>query len=319
MLKNRINTGSIEKAFTKIDPVFLHSPQYISESLGALLGVTLVLKIETLNPIRSFKGRGADWLVSKVDSGTSLICASAGNFGQAMAYACRKKNIPLSVYASTKANPFKVERMRSFRANVILFGDDFDTAKTEAKRIAGQQGIRFVEDSLDIETVEGAGTIALELLQFPLPLDVLIVPLGNGAMINGICALYKERSPRTKNIAVQSERASAMVESWRSGTLVSHEEVNTIADGIAVRVPVPQALEDMKGLIDDAILVKEESLVSAMKLLHQHVGIVVEPSGAAGMAALLEQTEKFRGKTVATIICGGNLTREQTKLWLDES
>lgn len=314
--KSRLSVKRIEEAFSQIDAVFLNSPQYINEPLGALAGVNLVLKIETLNPIRSFKGRGADWLLENVESGTSLICASAGNFGQAMAYACRKANCKLTVYASVKANPFKVERMRSFGVTVILFGEDFDAAKLEAKRFAKEKSIRFVEDSQDIETVEGAGTIALELLQFFLPIDTLLVPLGNGAMINGISCMYKARSPQTKIIAVQAEGASAMVESWKSGALVTHPSVNTIADGIAVRIPVQQALDDMKGLVDDAILVKEESILKAIKLLHVHAGIVVEPSGAVGVAALLEYPEKFNGQTVGTIICGSNLTDEQINNWL---
>ncbi len=315
MNTSRISIAAIEEAFQKIDPVFLHTPQYINEPLSALLGVTLILKVETLNPIRSFKGRGADWLVSKAAS-APMICASAGNFGQAMAYACRKRNIALTVYASEKANPFKIKRMKSYGAQVILFGEDFDAAKLEAKRVAKEKGIRFVEDSLDIETVEGAGTIGLELLTFPQNIDALLIPLGNGAMINGIAKMYKEKRSTTQVVAVQAAGASAMVESWQSGKVISHPDVKTIADGIAVRIPVPQALEDMKGLIDDAALVKEESIFKAMKLLHVHTGLVVEPSGAVGIAALLEHPEKFKGKTVATILCGSNLTEEQMKHWL---
>jgi len=313
---SRLSLQRIEEAYTRIDPTFLNSPQYISEALNAALGLNVVLKIETLNPIRSFKGRGADWLIANVKPGTPLICASAGNFGQAMAYACRKGGCKLTVYASVNANPLKVERMKSFGAKVVLHGEDFDAAKLEAKRIAKEQGIRFVEDSLDIETVEGAGTIGLELMQFPQAIDTLLVPLGNGAMINGISFFYKAKQASTKIIAVQAEGASAMVESWKSKTLVEHKSVHTIADGIAVRIPVPQALEDMNGLVDDAILVREESILEAMKLIHVHAGIVVEPSGAVGVAALLEQPERFKGKVIGTIICGSNLTAEQMTAWL---
>ncbi|MBK5278776.1 MAG: pyridoxal-phosphate dependent enzyme [Bacteroidia bacterium] len=313
---SRLSSQRIEEAFNTIDRVFLNSPQYVNEPLSTLFGVNLVLKIETLNPIRSFKGRGADWLISQVGSGTFLICASAGNFGQAMAYSCRKKKINLTVYASTTANKLKIERMRSFGANVILFGADFDAAKIEAKRIATEKGIRYIEDSQDIETVEGAGTIGIELLQCANSFDALLIPLGNGAMINGIACVYKSQSPKTRIIAVQAKGASAMVESWQSGTLINHDIVNTIADGIAVRLPVAQALEDMKGLVDEAILVKEESIVTAMKLIHTHCGIVVEPSGVVGVAAILEHPDRFRGQTVGAVICGGNLTQEQMDNWL---
>ena len=141
-----------------------------------------------MNPVRCFKGRGADYLVSRLNGGKKLITASAGNLGQAMAYACRRRGIDLTVYASTNANPFKIERMRAFGANVVLFGDDFDDAKIEAKRVAIQEGIRMVEDSLDVETGEGAGTIGIELANSGTPLDAVLVAFGNGALACGIGA-----------------------------------------------------------------------------------------------------------------------------------
>lgn len=167
--------------------------------------------------------------------------------------------------------------------------------------------------------MEGAGTIGLELLAFTEPLDVLLIALGNGAMINGIGRIFKERSPRTKIIAVQAKGAPAMAESWRKKTLVTYEHSDTIADGIAVRIPVPEALEDMNGIVDEAVLVKEDSILEAMKLLHLHAGIVTEPSGAVGLAAILENKKEYRGKTIATIICGGNVTEQQLHSWFQTS
>ncbi len=205
-----------------------------------------MLKIETLNPLRSFKGRGADYCVSQLPADARIVCASAGNFGQAMAYACRKRGLALTVYASVNANPFKIERMRALGANVVLHGEDFDAAKIEAKRFASQSGARMIEDSLDPATGEGAGTIGLELLTFPEQIDTLLVPLGNGAMLAGIARVMKARSPETRIIAVQAVGAPAMVESWRAGRVIVHERMQTIADGIGVRVPVPEALADLR-------------------------------------------------------------------------
>jgi threonine dehydratase len=312
---SRVKIERVEQALKKIDPVFLNSPQYVHEPLGKLLGCKLILKVETVNPIRSFKGRGAEWLVSQAKE-NHLMCASAGNFGQAMAYSCRARNKKLTIYASTQANKLKVERMQSLGAEVILFGDDFDAAKLEAKKIAKEKGIRFIEDSFDIETLEGAATMALELLQLPEKIDSFAIALGNGAMFNGIANVFKERSPQTEMVIVQASGAPAMIESWKQGKMISHPHINTIADGIAVRLPVPIALEDMNGLVDDGILVSEDSIIEAMKLLHLHAGLVVEPSGAVGIAAILENKKKFEGKTVATVICGSNLTEEQIKKWL---
>src|SRR5262245_61514322 len=125
----RITLERIEEAARRIDPVFLDTPQYVCEPLGDELGCRLALKVETLNPIRSFKGRGADWLVQHLSPGAALICASAGNFGQAMAYACRARSVSLTVYAAESANPLKIERMRAMGARVVLAGADFDAAK----------------------------------------------------------------------------------------------------------------------------------------------------------------------------------------------
>ena len=306
----------MEQAAQVIDPVFLRTPQFVCEPLGEALGVRLALKVETLNPIRSFKGRGTEFFVSQHAGGAPLICASAGNFGQAMAYSCRKRSIPLTVYASVRASPLKLERMRALGADVRLHGEDFDAAKLEAKRVAAHSGARLVEDSLEPATGEGAGTIGLEWLDFPETLDALLVPLGNGALLAGVALVMRARSPRTRIIAVQAAGAPAMIESWRSGRMIVHERVETIADGIGVRIPVPEALGDIRGLIDEAVLVSDDEIIAAMRLLHRHAGIVAEPSGAAGVAALRQSSERFRGQLVGAIVCGGNLTPDQMQAWL---
>jgi threonine dehydratase len=313
---SRLSIERIEEAARVIDPVFLRTPQFVCEPLGDELGVRLALKIETLNPIRSFKGRGADYCVSQLSADERLVCASAGNFGQAMAYACRKRRLGITIYASANASLLKIERMRSLGASVVLHGEDFDAAKLEAKSFASQAGARMVEDSLEPATGEGAGTMGLELLAFPKRFDALLVPLGNGAMLAGVARVLKAYSPETRVIAVQAAGAPAMTESWRAGRVIVHEKMQTIADGIGVRVPVPEALKDISGLVDDAVLVRESSILEGMRLLHRHAGVVSEPSGAVGLAAILEQPETFRGQLVGTIVYGGNLTEEQMREWL---
>ncbi len=314
----RITVERIEAAARAIDPVFLDAPQYECEPLGDALGCRVVLKVETVNPIRSFKGRGASWLVANLDekNPAPLMCASAGNFGQAMAFACRAAGVPLTVYASTNANPLKLDRMRALGATVVLHGEDFDAAKAEGKRVAAERGVRFVEDSRDPEPTEGAGTIGLELADLPGALDAVLVPLGNGALLAGVATALRARRPETRVIAVQSTGAPAMTESLRTGRMVVHERIDTIADGIGVRVPVPEALEDLRGLVDDSLLVPDATTLRAMRLLHEHAGLVVEPSGAVGAGALLEHAERFAGARVGIVVCGGNLTPGQMRHWL---
>jgi threonine dehydratase len=206
--------------------------------------------------------------------------------------------------------------MRGLGARVVLHGRDFDEAKAEARRVARESGVRFVEDGLDVEAAEGAGTIGLEWLAHPEQLDALLIPLGNGALFTGVARVMKARRPATRMIAVQAAEAPAMVESWRAGRAIERESAGTIADGVAVRVPIEEALRDMEGLADEAILVREPTILEAMRLVHRHAGIVTEPSGALGIAALIENRDAFRGRAVATILCGGNLTPEQMKSWL---
>lgn len=310
----RISFARIEEAARAIDPVFLGTPQYACEALGDELGVDLVLKVETANPVRSFKGRGASYCVAGLEGDGPLVCASAGNFGQAMAYACRARRRPLIVYAGETANALKVERMRALGAEVRQAGADFDAAKEAARGYAQEAGLRFVEDGLEAATAEGAGTIGLEMRS--LRLDAVLVPLGNGALLAGVALALRTLAPAVKIVSVQAAGAPAMTESLRSCRVVRHEAISTIADGIGVRVPIPEALNDLAGMVDETLLVEEQSLVAAMRMIHRHAGLVVEPSGAAGVAALLENTSYFLGRRAGTILCGGNLTAAQMREWL---
>ncbi len=313
---HRISLVHIEEASQKIDPVFLHSPQFHAERLSDVLGCELVVKVEIMNPIRSFKGRGADYFFVRNPKIKEVVCASAGNFGQGIAYAARKRNIKATVFAAETANPLKIERMKAFSAEVRLHGQDFDAAKSYSKDYAKQNKLRFVEDSRDTEFTEGAGSMAVELLNYPKPFDAVVVPLGNGAMIAGIARWIKAKSPNTKVIGVCAAGAPAMEKSWRASTYIQTETINTIADGIGVRVPVPEALEDLKGLLDEVLLVEDTKTIEAMKLVHQHLGLVLEPSGAVGIAAIKNNQPLFANQHVATILCGGNLTGEQIEQWL---
>lgn len=297
----------IERAAQQIDPVFLRSPQYESEALGAHLGRRIVIKVETVNPIRSFKGRGTDFFVRELAPVPErLVCASAGNFGQGMAYAARRRGIACDVFASVNANPYKVERMRALGADVHQAGHDFDEAKEHARRYAEEIGAPFVEDGREAAIAEGAGTISVELCRWQEPLDTIVVPLGNGALLGGMGRWIKAISPATHLVGVCAETAPAMERSWRTGRVVETETADTIADGIATRVPVPESLEYLRGVVDDIVLVSEGRLRQAVRLLLETTGLVVEPAGAAGVAALLQHDALGAAGLTATVLCGGN-------------
>ena len=318
MSEPALSQQAIAAAFDIIDPVFLNTPQFELDALNDALNTRLVLKVETLNPIRSFKGRGTDYFVSQHVSEGPFVCASAGNFGQGMAYACKKRDIPLTVFAAETANPLKLERMKRLGATVTLAGRDFDAAKAAAKSYAEKKALVFVEDSRDPETATGAGTMGLELSRYPESLDTILVPLGNGALINGIGAWFKATRPDTKIIGVVAAGAPSMDLSWRSGEVVTTETADTIADGIGVRVPVPEALQSMKNTVDDIVQVSDEDILEVMKLAHTLAGVVLEPAGAVGLAAAKVYADRFSGQLVATPLCGSNLTEEQMAKWLQD-
>ena len=312
----RLSLDRIAQAMTVIDPVFLDSPQFRPESLERQLGCRVVVKVETLNPIRSFKGRGTEYLTASLTGRPHLVCATAGNFGQGMAYSARKRELPLTIFASETANPLKVERMRAFGAEVRLAGEDFDAAHLAAQEFAAENDARMVEDGRDPALSEGAGTIGLELLRWPEPFDAVLVPLGDGALLAGVSRWVKAHQPATRMIGVCASGAPAMERSWRAGRVQELERADTIADGIAVRMPFSEALADLTGLVDDILLVQDETMLAAMRQAHQELGIVLEPSGAASLAALLTYRERFNGQLVGTVLSGGNITVQQMRQWL---
>ncbi len=312
MSSSRLSLERIARASREIDPVFLHSPQFRAESLGNSLGLDLLLKVETVNPIRSFKGRGADFFLRDLDDPSQpLVCASAGNFGQGMAYAARRRGVTLHVFAAERANPLKIERMRNFGAIVHQVGEDFDAAKDAARLHANATGARYVEDGRDTAISEGAGSIGVELLEWPDGFDTLVVPLGNGALLGGVASWVRAKAPTVRIVAVCASGAPAMEQSWRQKRVVETERVDTISDGIAVRVPIPEALDDLNGVVDDVVLVDDLVTIDAMRRIFVHLGLVVEPAGAVGVAALLAHAPQFAGQRVSTILCGGNLTLAQ--------
>ncbi|MEP7347220.1 MAG: pyridoxal-phosphate dependent enzyme, partial [Gemmatimonadaceae bacterium] len=258
----RISVEQIARAAREIDPVFLHSRDVASDALGRRCNAQVVLKDETANPIRSFKGRGADFFIRTLSTlPPRVVCASAGNFGQGLAYAAVRRGIACDVFAATTANPLKIDRMRALGAKVQLAGVDFDAAKDAAREYAESMAAPFIEDGREVAISEGAGSIGVELTTGHQTLDVVVVPLGNGALLGGIATWVKHVSPTTRVLGVCAAGADAMERSWRARSFISTAEARTIADGIAVRVPIPEAVDDLQGVVDDILLVSDDEIL----------------------------------------------------------
>ena len=295
----------IATAARTIDPVFRDSPQFEDAELNAALGRRVELKVETVNPLRSFKGRGADFKMRSLAPGAHVVCASAGNFGQAIAYTGRSRGAGVTVFVPVGANPAKCARMEAFGATVRRAGADFDAAKEVARAFAaGDPAATFVEDGEDPAFCEGAGTIAIELLRTG-PLDAIVVPVGDGALIAGIAVWLKAQRPQVRVIGVCPAGAAAMAESWKARRPVTVARSDTIADGLAVRVPVARAVARLVQLVDEMRVVDDAALRAAMRLAARTLGLVLEPSGAAGIAALAARP--VEGERVVTVLTGSHI------------
>src|SRR5262245_13585583 len=294
-----LSVGHIEEAARTLDPVFLNTPQYADEQLSARLGRHVVVKVETANPLRSFKGRGADLFMRRVDPRSTVVCASTGNFGQAMAYAGRRRGVAVEVFVPENVNPVKLARMRSFGARVTAVGADSAASEAAARdRAAATKDCVYVEDGKELAIAEGAGTIGVELIAAG-PFDTVVVPVGDGALITGIARWIKEHAPATRIVGVCARGAPSMALSWRARIPVSTERSDTIAEGIEVRVPVPESVVRLIALVDDMVLVDDRDLLQAMQLSAQALGILLEPSGAAALAAI--QVHDVPGDRLATV------------------
>lgn len=320
-LATRLDLRRILQARQDISRVFLDTPAFDCIALGGLLGCEIVIKLETANPIGCFKGRGSDVVISRLARSLgpkAVVCASAGNLGQALAYSGRKHGIGVTVVASASANATKIDCIRKLGAAVELVAGDFDAARERAREIADNSDAFLVEDSENIDTCEGAGTIGLELLDRSEPIDAVLLALGGGALATGVGHVFKTLSPATEVVCVQPKGAPAMAMSWRSRSIVTTDHTNTIADGVACRFPNPAVLADLLVIADHIPLVEEESIVAGMRMLYRHAGLVVEPSAALGVAAILEDPFRYSGKRVAVVICGSNVLSEEFSAWMQD-
>ena len=229
----------IQAARQVIDPVFLDTPLYRCEALEPSLGCAVSIKLETANPVRSFKGRGTELVASQLASAGAgaVVCASAGNLGQALAWSGRRRGLQVTVAASRSAPAAKLDRIRAIGARLELVDGDFDDARERAAAIARQDGIRLVEDSLDIETCEGAATIGLELAAWRPVVRRRADRAGRRRDGHRVGHVLKALAPGIEVICVQPLGAPAMTWSWQQRRVVTTDSTDTIADGVAGRVP----------------------------------------------------------------------------------
>ncbi|MBH09332.1 MAG: hypothetical protein CMG74_03080 [Candidatus Marinimicrobia bacterium] len=278
--------------------------------LSKILGSESYVKIEYLNPVHSFKIRGAVNLVQQLKESKNInhiFTASTGNHGAAMSFACREFSIPITVGVPVNADRKKIELIEYFGGQLEFIGEDLDETKLHMLNSPFQSDQIFIEDGARPEIVAGTATIGFEILNQLKSLDAIIVPVGNGALVGGIGTLVKKKNPNIKIIGIQAELASCMEKSFNARKPINTKTCNTFAGGMAVRVAIPESVELLLEVVDEMLLVNEDEMKKAMVLYYNFTSQIIEGAGAAALAASLRYSNKFKDKKICIIATGANV------------
>lgn len=300
----------VQQARETIAPYLPQTALYQYESLSLAVGASVWIKHENHLPTGAFKVRGGvNFMAHRTPEERRLgvITASTGNHGLSVAYAARLFSIPATVVVPHGANPAKIAAIRGFGAEVRTVGRDFDDCRAYVEDESNRGGKRYLSSGDEALLIAGVGTHTVEIVEALPAVDVVVVPVGGGSGAAGACLAAKALKPGTQVIGVQSEGAPAAYRSWKEGRRVE-AAMETFAEGLATRAPfeLPQAI--LRRDLDDFILVSDAELRGAMRLLIEQTRNLVEGAGAAALAGALKLRERLKGRTVALIASGGNVT-----------
>lgn len=298
----------IRAAAERIRGAVVRTPTLKSQTLSNLTGAEIWLKFENLQFTAAYKERGAlNTLLQLGDDArrNGVIAASAGNHAQGLAYHGARLGIPVTIVMPKPTPTVKVMQTEGHGANVVLHGETFDAAYAHARELEAAHGFTFVHPFDQPDIIAGQGTVALEMLEDVPGLDTLAIPIGGGGLISGMGTAAKAINPNIELIGIQAELFPSMYNFVTGQHLPC--EGDTLAEGIAVKEPGLLTRRFVEALVDDIVLVSERALEESVSLLLQIEKTVVEGAGAAGLAALISHPERFRGRTVGIVLCGGNI------------
>ncbi|MEJ7931500.1 threonine ammonia-lyase [Ramlibacter sp. AN1015] len=304
-----IELADIRRAAERLRGQVLQTPCVESRTLSELTGCQVFLKFENLQFTASFKERGAcnklAMLAESANPPTGVIAMSAGNHAQGVAYHAQRLGLRAVIVMPRFTPGVKIERTRGFGAEVVLHGDTLDAARTHALELAATQGLSLVHPYDDADVIAGQGTVALEMLEAVGDLDSVVVSVGGGGLVAGMATALKALRPAIEVVGVQALRFPTMYNAIKHATLPVGQ--TSIAEGIAVGTPGRLAREVVERLVDEIVLVDEGDIEQAIVMLLEIEKTLVEGAGAAGLAALLKEPERFRGRKVGLVLCGGNI------------
>jgi len=308
-----VTPDDVERAARDLRPHLSPTPLQYSRAFTDKARCHVHVKVESIQPIRAFKVRGAlnrVMHISPEQRRAGVITASAGNHGMGVAYAAATFQVPATVYVPETANPFKVEAIRRLGAQVIAAGRNYNGAYLEALHAQAETGATFVHAYDDPHVVAGQGTIGLEILADLEDVDTVLVPVGGGGLIGGIALYIKEKKPGVRIVGVEPAGADAMHRSLAAGHIVTLDRVDTIADGLAASSPGKLTFELARRYVDDVLIIAESEMLRAIRLLFEWEHLLAEPAGAAALAALLYHHRPAPNETVVVLLSGANITDE---------
>ncbi|HSZ49453.1 MAG TPA: threonine/serine dehydratase [Streptosporangiaceae bacterium] len=302
----------------RIAPYLRPTPLYRYPVLDALTGARLRVKHENHQPVGAFKVRGGVNLISQLSAperDRGVASASTGNHGQSIAYAANLFGVRATIFVPEQANPVKVESMRALGAQIVFHGRDFDDAREQCEKESAEHGYRYIHSGNEPDLIAGVGTYTLEILAERPDTEVIVVPVGGGSGAAGACLVANAVRPSIEVIGVQSAAAPAAFRSWQAGSLVE-DSTSTFAEGLATRTAFELPQQILRDLLDDFVLVSDAELAQATRLMIEKTRNLVEPSGAAALAAVLADPARFADRDVAIVCSGGNISPAQlTALW----
>lgn len=305
--------SDIQRARQRIAPVVERTPLQKNIALSERFGAQVFLKREDMQIVRSYKIRGAYNKMIGLDADAlsrGVVCASAGNHAQGVAYAAQKLGVRAKIFMPKPTPNQKISSVRMFGRDaieIVLVGDTFDECLAEAVAFCESEGATFIHPFNDPAIIEGQGTVGLDILnESTSPIDVVLLPIGGGGLASGVSSVFRAISPETKIIGVESSGAASMKASFDAGHRVRLPKIDTFADGIAVSEPGELTYEICRENLDDIVVVPEGLICSAILDLYNMSAIVAEPAGAASIAALSLVADDVRGKTVVCVVSGSN-------------
>jgi threonine dehydratase len=291
------------------------TPLHNYPALDQIVGARVFVKHENYQPIGAFKIRGGINIIANLtaqEREAGVATGSTGNHGQSIAYSARIFGVRATICVPEKANPVKVEAIRSHGAEIVVHGKDFDEAKDFCQSMANDRRMRFISSGDEPHLISGVGTHTLEIMEELPDVQTIIVPVGGGSGSSGACLAAKTMNPSVEVIAVQAKAAPAAYLTWQNRK-ATESKMETMAEGLACRVPFMLPQQILWKYLDDFILIDEDEMKNAIRIYLEKAKTLAEPAGAASLAAALRIKDRIKGKTVALILSGGNITPEQLR------